>query len=104
MSSKVAKATIKRAVSQKEANDSLRGLIPDAIKFLCALVNDEQAQIRDRLTAAKLIIDKAVPTSSSYEDESIKPQPSAAQQEKKANIYALADTLKAASEKTRKNG
>lgn len=99
---KMARIHSKKSVSQKEANDSLRALVPEAVQFLQALIADDGALIKDRLTAAKLVIDKAVPTSGQYEDETIKPIEETKVNEKKNNIYALADVLKAASNKTRK--
>ena len=95
---KKAKATA-RAITQKQANDLLSACLPDAIAFLLATINDDACSVKERLTAAKLVVDRCVPAASTYADESITPQSS---EEEDDGIAALMKAMSSFSDATRK--
>jgi hypothetical protein len=93
-----AKSKAQTSSTQKQASDLMAALLPDAVALLLQVINDETLGVKERLTAAKLVVDRVVPAASTYADESILNKT----QEEEDSLLVLARELKSFSDKTRK--
>lgn len=92
MAKKKQKTDLETIASQRDLHEQLKPIVPKALAILERILDCEDALIRDRFAAAKLIVEKAIPNAPTYKDKSVQVQPE--KSEEINPLTALADAMR----------